>query len=114
MKKLFSCFVWNTNDFLQELQPRQFFTAGAAALHRLSLRFCTGHFGYGKHPGQLLPFALPAKWGMQCTRPQAEKYSRSSLRDKFRKGGLPACPWRCQHGSRNVRNGKGRFRRRNV
>ena len=48
-------------------------TAGAAILHRLSLRFCTGHFGYGKHPGQLLPFVLPAKWGMQCTRPAGGK-----------------------------------------
>lgn len=92
MKKLFSCFVWNTNDFLQELQPRQFFTAGAAALHRLSLRFCTGHFGYGKHPGQLLPFALPAKWGMQCTRPAGGKMLPQQSAGQIHEGWLACLP----------------------
>ena len=94
--------------------PGSFFTAGAAALHRLSLRFCTGHFGYGKHPGQLLPFALPAKWGMQCTRPAGGKCSRRRSAGQFIKGGLPACPWRRKHGSRNAGKSKGRFRRKSV
>jgi len=52
--------------------------------------------------------------GCSAPAPQAEKCSRSSLRGKFRKGGLPACPWRRKRKSRNAGKGKGRFRRRNV
>lgn len=52
--------------------------------------------------------------GCSAPAPQAEKCSRSSLRGKFRKGGLPACPWRRKHGSRNAGKGKGRFRRKSV
>ena len=52
--------------------------------------------------------------GCSAPAPQAEKRTRRrSAGHVLKKGGLPACPWRRQHGSRNAGKGKEQFRRKN-
>lgn len=77
----------------------------------LRFGFPTGYFGYGKRRGGC--HFLCAQ-GRKAPARHAEGVRPQNLRGKIMKGGLPACPWRRKHKSRNAGRSKGRFRRKSV